>query len=95
MILQRITVHYKDGMLQEAVRLLKEGVVVKNELRLARFFVPKDVPNTTVGYFEFENERDIATFWDNWAASPETLEFRRMYEPLVVPEMLFEVLYPA
>ena len=75
MILQRITVHYQDGTLQEAIKLLKEGVVVKNELRAVRFYVPKDVPDTTVGYFEFENESDIEKFWNDWGVAPETVEW--------------------
>ena len=95
MIVQRITVRYKVGKVQEAISLLKE---VTKETQgqgqfpdVVRFYTPRHISDTTVGDFEFENTSAMEQFWANWQTLPEAEEFGRKYDLLVEPGMIFEI----
>jgi hypothetical protein len=96
MIVQRNTVRYKVGKVQEAnalltaerARLLEE----KRDLpRASRYYSPlaRDA-DVSIGEYEFENNEEMEKFWSNWNVQPEAQAFLQKYNQLTEGEMVTE-----
>ena len=92
MIVQRITVHYKLGKVDEAISLLKEEIAHANFPHAVRFYTPKiGTADLSIGEFEFESIAAMDQFWSDWESRPQTSAFHEKYRPLIEPGMVSEV----
>jgi hypothetical protein len=96
MIVQRNTVRYKVGKVQEAnalliaerARLLEEK---RNLPQAYRYYSPLDSDvDVSIGEYEFETSEEMDKFWNNWNAQPEAQAFLEKYNALTEGEMVTE-----
>ena len=95
MLVQRITVPYKSGKLQDAIALLgkerdrvvalqgKEHSYAKALHAVRMYSLQSDSPDRTVSEYEFENREVMDQFWATWQAEPEAQAFLEKYSPLI------------
>jgi hypothetical protein len=92
MIVQRITVQYKPGKLNEGIALVKEEIVNSNFSHPARIYTPHfDANDVGIGEYEFESVAEMEQFWTDWEIRPETAVFHQKYRPLIEPDMVSEI----
>ena len=90
MIVQRITVQYKPGKLQEAIALLKAERDRVTAPHAIRMYIPQSGAELGIAEYEFENSEEMEKFWVNWAAQPEAQAFLEKYNALTEGEMVTE-----
>ena len=84
MIVHRLTIHVKQGCMEEALKMLKAARAKLDNPNIARIYTSNIGPfNQLVEDLKFENLSEYEKFWEEWWSKPETTEFMKKWNELV------------
>ena len=83
MIVQRVTVRYKPGKVQEALALIKEE---RNRIKYpyTRYYLPHSDENVIIGEFEFESIEEKDKFWSDFTEDPGAQHFIQKHQAIKI-----------